>query len=166
MKKLILVATFALVSIVAFSQSPLSSGSNQLNVGVGLSGWGVPVYIGLDHGIGKDLTIGAELSYRSYNENWNNDKYDHSIMGFSGNLNYHLNTLLSIPHQWDVYVGPNIGFYVWNSPDTYGGDHNSGLGLGAQLGFRYFLSDKIALNLELGGGNAFSGGKFGLTFKL
>jgi hypothetical protein len=166
MKKLILVATFAFVSIVAFSQSPIAVGSNQLNVGVGLSEWGVPVYIGLDHGISRDLTLGAEFSYRSYNEKWNNNKYDHNIMGFSGNLNYHFNSLLSIPHQWDVYVGPNLGFYVWDSPSDYNGNESSGLGLGAQLGFRYFLSDKIALNLELGSGNAFSGGKFGLTFKL
>ncbi len=166
MKKLILVVAVALISAVGFSQSPLSVGKNQLNVGVGLSGWGVPVYLGLDHGISRDLTIGAEFSYRSYNENWNSNKYDHSIMGFSGNLNYHFNSLLSIPHQWDVYVGPNLGFYVWNSPNDYDGDHNSGLGIGAQLGFRYFLSDKVALNLEFGGGNAFSGGKFGLTFKL
>lgn len=166
MKKLILVATFALVSVVAFSQSPIAVGSNQLNVGVGLSEWGVPVYIGLDHGISRDLTLGAEFSYRSYNEKWNDNKYDHNIMGFSGNLNYHFNSLLTIPHQWDVYVGPNLGFYVWDSPSDYNGNESSGLGLGAQLGFRYFLSDKIALNLELGSGNAFSGGKFGLTFKL
>jgi len=40
------------------------------------------------------------------------------------------------------------------------------LGLGAQVGGRYYISNKVALNLEFGGGNAFSGGKFGLTFKL
>lgn len=166
MRKLILVATFALVSVGAFSQSPLEKGGNQINVGVGFSGKGIPVYIGLDHGIGKDFTLGAEVSYRKYNEDWNKNKYDHSVMGFSGNLNYHFNTLLNISHQWDVYVGPNIGFYVWNSPNDYEGRESSGLGIGAQLGFRYFLSDKVALNLEFGGGNAFSGGKFGLTFKL
>ncbi len=166
MKKLILVATFALVSVVAFSQSPLSKGKSQLNVGVGLSEWGVPVYIGLDHGISRDLTLGAEISYRKYNESWNNNKYDHSITGISGNLNYHFNSLLSIPHQWDVYVGPNLGYYRFSSPDSYDGHFNSEVGLGAQLGFRYFLSSNVALNLEFGGGNAFSGGKFGLTFKL
>jgi len=165
MKKLILVATFALVSAVAFSQSPLSVGGNQLNVGVGLSEWGVPVYIGLDHGISRDLTIGAEFSYRSFNK-YENQDYKHNVIGFSGNLNYHFNTLLSIPHQWDVYVGPNLGYYSFSSPSGYTGNYSSELGLGAQFGFRYFLSDKVALNLEFGGGNAFSGGKFGLTFKL
>ena len=46
------------------------------------------------------------------------------------------------------------------------GSHTSGLGLGAQIGGRYFISRTVALNLEFGGGNAFADGKFGLTVKL
>jgi len=167
MKKLILVVALAFVSAVGFSQNPLGVGQNQLNVGLGFSNWGTPVYIGFDHGISRDLTLGAEFSYRSYDEKWNNDSnYKHNIMGFSGNLNYHFNTALNMSNEWDFYIGPNIGFIVWNSPDLYDGNHNSGLGIGAQLGFRYYLSNSIGLNLEFGGGNAFNGGKFGLTFKL
>lgn len=166
MKKLILVVAFALVSAVGFSQNPLGVGQNQLNVGIGLSEWGVPVYIGLDHGISRDLTIGGELSYRSYNEDWDNNHYDHNILGISGNLNYHFNNALNMSNEWDFYVGPNLGFYSFSSPDGYNGRYSSEVGVGAQLGFRYYLSDKVGLNLEFGGGNAFSGGKFGLTFKL
>lgn len=51
-----------------FSQSPLYVGSSQLNVGVGLSDYGVPVYVGFDHAVSRDITLGAELSYRAYNE--------------------------------------------------------------------------------------------------
>jgi hypothetical protein len=40
----------------------------------------------------------------------------------------------------------------------------SGLGLGAQIGGRYFFKDNFGLNLEFGGGNALSGGKFGITY--
>lgn len=166
MKKLVLLVAVALISAISFSQGPLSVGKNQLNVGVGLSGWGVPIYIGLDHGISRDLTIGGEFSFRSYNENWNNNEYNHNIVGISANLNYHFNTVLNIPNQWDFYAGPNLGFYSWSSPDTYEGSNNSGLGFGAQIGGRYYLSNKIGLNFEFGSGNAFSGGKFGLTFKL
>ncbi|MDO9262046.1 MAG: hypothetical protein Q7U08_08910, partial [Flavobacteriaceae bacterium] len=117
MKKLILVVAVALISAVSFSQSPLSVGKNQLNIGVGLSEWGVPIYIGLDHGISRDLTIGGEFSFRSYNENWNNNDYNHRIIGISANLNYHFNTVLNIPNEWDFYAGPNLGFYSWSSPD-------------------------------------------------
>jgi len=160
---LILVILF---SSKAYSQSPLPVGKNQLNIGVGLSSWGVPFYIGLDHSVHPDITIGGEFSYRSYKESWRNENYDHSVMGFSVNGNYHFNTLLNIPQNWDFYAGLNVGFYAWNSPSEYRGNYNSGLGLGAQVGGRYYFNNKIGLNLEFGGGNAFGGGKVGLTLKL
>lgn len=166
MRKLILVVALALVSAVGFSQNPLGVGQNQVNVGVGLSEHGVPIYFGLDHGISRDLTIGGELSYRSFNDNENNFRYKHNVFGISGNLNYHFNNALNMSNEWDFYVGPNLGYYSYSSPDGYDGRYNSEVGVGAQLGFRYYLSDKVGLNLEFGGGNAFSGGKFGLTFKL
>lgn len=168
MKKNIFLATIALLlfSSFSFAQGSLPIGRSQLNLGVGLSEWGIPIYIGVDYGVHQDITIGGEFSFRSYNENWDQDKYHHSIMGFSGNANYHFNTILNIPQNWDFYAGLNLGFYVWNSPDNYLGDHKSGLGLGAQIGGRYYFSDKVGLNLEFGSGNSFSGGKFGVTFKL
>lgn len=36
----------------------------QLNAGTGISGWGIPVYVGLDYGVTNEITVGAELSYR------------------------------------------------------------------------------------------------------
>ncbi len=165
MKKSILVVAFLLISGFMFAQNPLAKGQAQLNAGVGFSNWGTPFYIGFDYGVHPDISLGAEFSYRSFNENWGNYKYHQSVMGFSGNANYHFNTILSIPSNWDFYAGVNIGFYHWNSPDGYDGDHTSGLGLGGQVGGRYFFNDKFGLNLEFGGGNAFSGGKFGLTIK-
>lgn len=63
------------------------------------------------------------------------------------------------------YAGGNVGFYFWTSPDGYTGNRSSTLGIGAQVGVRYFVSNAVALNFEVGGGNAFSGGKLGLTFK-
>ena len=120
------------------AQCPIEKGKAQLNAGVGLSSWGIPVYVGLDYGVHKDITIGAEVSYRSYNDNYANNKYSHSIIGISGNGNYHFNSVLSIPTKWDLYAGLNIGYYVWNSSSNYPGNNTSGLGLGAQLGGRYW----------------------------
>ena len=167
MKKLLI--SIALISFVsfAFSQSPLPKGQKQFNVGVGFSGWGVPVYAGMDFGVHKDISLGFELSYRSYGENWSGYKYRHTIFGLSGNGNYHFNSLLSIPSNWDFYAGLNLGFYFWNTSGDYAykGDGSSGLGLGAQVGGRYYFNDKFGLNLEFGGGNAFNGGKFGVSIK-
>lgn len=166
MKKQLLILSFLLFSSLIYAQSPIAKGESQINVGLGLSSWGVPVYIGFDHGVHPDITVGGELSYRSYSDKYANVNYDHSVIGISGNGNYHFNRVLEIPKNWDFYAGLNLGFYIWNSPSDYHGSHSSELGLGAQVGGRYYFSDKIGLNLEFGGGNAFSGGKIGLTFKL
>lgn len=166
MKRQILTFILVFTASTIFAQSPLPKGKSQINAGVGFSTWGVPVYLGFDHGVHPDISLGAELSYRGYNDNWRDHKYRHSVIGVSGNANYHFNTVLNIPSNWDFYAGLNLGFYNWNSPNDYDGTHTSGLGLGAQIGGRYFFSDKVGVNLEFGGGNAFSGGKFGLTIKL
>lgn len=157
---------FIITTSVIFAQNPVSEGQSQFNAGVGLSSWGMPVYFGLDYGIQKDITLGGELSYRSYSENWDHDNYNHSVIGISGNGNYHFNSLLKIPTNWDFYAGLNLGLYIWNSPNNYGGSNSSGLGLDAQIGGRYYFTDKIGINLEFGGGNAFSGGKLGISVKL
>jgi outer membrane immunogenic protein len=166
MRKHLLILSFLLFSSLIYAQSPIAKGETQLNAGLGLSSWGVPVYIGLDHGVHPDISVGGELSYRSYSDKYANINYNHSVIGISGNGNYHFNRILEIPKNWDFYAGLNLGFYIWSSPSDYQGSHSSGLGLGGQIGGRYFLTNKIALNLEFGGGNAFSGGKLGLTFKL
>ncbi|MDD4921110.1 MAG: hypothetical protein PHS30_01385 [Bacteroidales bacterium] len=166
MKKVIFAIAFVMIAGYSFSQSPLPVGRSQFNIGVGLSDMGTPFYLGIDHSVLPDVTIGGEFSYRAYRENWNSNYYNHNIMGFSGNGNYHFNSLLGIPKTWDFYAGLNLGFYVWTSPDTYEGSNSSGLGLGGQIGGRYYLSNKVGLNLEFGGGNAFSGGKIGLSLKL
>lgn len=166
MKKQILTFILVLATSAIFAQNPLAKGQSQINAGVGFSTWGVPVYLGFDYGVHPDISLGAELSYRGYNDSWDHDKYRHSVIGVLGNANYHFNTVLNIPSDWDFYAGLNLGFYSWNSPYGYKGSHTSGLGLGAQIGGRYYFSNKVGVNLEFGGGNAFSGGKFGLTIKL
>jgi outer membrane immunogenic protein len=167
MKKLIFIASLLLITNFSFAQYALSKGETQLNAGVGFSGWGVPVYVGLDVGVHPDISVGGELSFRSYNDRWNGNRYKHNIIGISANGNYHFNSLLDIPKQWDFYAGLNLGFYIWSTSDNeYDGDGSSGLGLGAQVGGRYYFNDRFGINLEVGGASAFSGGKFGISLKL
>ncbi len=166
MKKLLSLLLFVSLFSAVQAQSPLPMGRTQLNLGVGFSNWGIPVYFGLDYGIHKDISIGAELSFRNYNENWNNSVYRQQVLGFVGNANYHFNSLLNIPQTIDFYAGLNIGFTSWHSPDGYGGSNASGLALGAQVGGRLYVSKSVGLNLEFMGGNGLSTGKFGLSFKL
>lgn len=164
MKKLsIILLLFVITVFTVSAQSPLGKGRNQFNAGLGFSGWGVPIYLGFDFGVARDVSLGLEASIRSYKERYDGIHYNSYVLGFSGNANYHFNRILEIPSNWDFYAGLNIGFYGWASPNGYPGPYNSGFGLGAQIGGRYFFSDKFGINLEFGGGNAFSQGKFGIT---
>jgi hypothetical protein len=165
MKKSITIVLLSLITVLAVnSQSPLGREKQQLNAGIGFSGWGVPLYVGVDFGVQRDFTLGIEGSFRSYGQNYTGSRYNSSIIGLSGNGNYHFNRILEIPSNWDLYAGLNIGYYIWSTPSNYPGSGASGLGLGAQIGGRYFFSKNFGLNLELGGGSVFSDGKFGITY--
>lgn len=167
MRKLIIIASLLFIANTSFAQYALAKGEAQFNAGLGFSSWGLPVYAGFDVGVHRDISVGGELSFRSYRERWAGDDYRRKVIGIVGNGNYHFNTVLDIPEEWDFYAGLNLGFYIWDDPDNdYDGDNSSGLGLGAQVGGRYYFNDRFGLNLELGGGaNSFGGGKFGITVK-
>jgi len=166
MKSQIITLGFIFLAGIAVAQGPVAKGQGQFNAGLGLSSWGVPIYLGFDVGVHKDITVGGELSLRFYDDRFEGNRYNQSIIGISGNGNYHFNSLLGIPTNWDFYAGLNLGFYIWNTGDDYRGPHSSGLGLGLQVGGRYYFTERFGINLEFGGGNEFSGGKFGISVKL
>jgi hypothetical protein len=166
MKKNVLFVVFLMSTCAIFAQAPLSVGQTQLNGGVVLSSDGVPVYIGLDYAVHPDITIGGELSYWSYYDNVAGYHYNYNVIGISGNGNYHFNSVLKIPRNWDFYAGLNVGYFIYNYANNYDGSHSSGLGLGVQIGGRYYFTDNFGINLEFGSGNEFSGGKLGITLKL
>lgn len=163
MRKLIVCSVFLLTSLVMFAQTPVSVGKSQFNAGVGFSTWGVPVYAGFDVCVYPDVTVGGEISYRSYKDNWEHNWYNHNLWGITGNGNYHFGNILELQKKFDLYAGLNIGFVIWTSSSEYHGDHSSGLGLGIQVGGRYYFNNRIGVNLEFGGGIAFNGGKIGIS---
>jgi outer membrane immunogenic protein len=165
MRKLVLIVGLMISVTIANAQNPLQKGEKQLNAGLGFSNWGLPVYVGVDFGVHPDISVGGEFCFHTFSDRIGNTSYRHSVFGFAVNGNYHFNRLLNIPSKWDFYAGLNIGFNFWSSPDAYPGTYGSGLGLGLQIGGRYFFNDRFGLNLELGGGNAASGGKFGITYQ-
>ncbi len=172
MKRLFLTYAFSfLVAITAtFGQSVLES--PVLNAGIGISGWGVPVYVGVDFPVHEAITVGFHLSYQTDNERFLGEGWKHTIIGISGRSDYHFNDLLDLPEEWDLYAGLSLGYYVWNTKYkgdfdiNYGGTGAGGLGFTAQLGGRYFFTEKLAANLELGGGNVISGAKIGISILL
>lgn len=144
---------FLLASYPIFGQGqgPISKGQLQLNGVVGFSSFGTPVSVGLDLGVHSNITIGGEASYRRYAESFLGSDFEYTIIGFYINGNYHFNKLLKIPSNFDLYAGLNIGFYnsdiVESGFDSFS---STDLGIGAQIGGRYYFSDNWGINLELG----------------
>jgi hypothetical protein len=167
-----------LLSLSIYAQGTLSKGKAQINAGLGFSGWGIPVYAGVDFGLGKYWTIGPEVSYRAYREFYNKDyEYLYSIVSFSFNGNYHFNKVFKLPKEWDIYAGGTAGFFAWSNNWKWIGEGNepigydprypkrSGIGFGLQVGARYFISKNFGFNFEISGGTL-TGGKLGITYKL
>ncbi|MDX2195734.1 MAG: hypothetical protein NW207_04895 [Cytophagales bacterium] len=159
MKKIYFIVLLSIYTSVTFAQYPLAKSRAQLNAGVGFSGWGLPLFIGFDYGVHKDVSIGGEVSFRNYSYS---SAYSANIIGIFVNGNYHFNSVLNIPKPWDFYGGANLGFFLWTG--NFGTAGSSGLGLGIQVGGRYYFNDKFGINLEFGGGNYY-GGKVGITYK-
>ena len=171
MKRIILFFGLLISFATASAQGSLEVGATQLNAGFGFSGWGIPVYVGLDYGIREDITIGGEISYRRDTQNYVGGKVKYSGLGVGANANYHFNRLLNIDPEFDLYAGATLTYFSWQnniSGSAVGSGYNyaydSGLGFVLQTGGRYFFSDDFGVNLELGGGSFF-GGKLGITYK-
>ena len=168
---LLIVCVFASNGI--FAQVPLDKGEVQFNAGVGASGWGIPIYFGVDFGIARDWTLGGEISFQSQNDSYYNNnknyKYKSNAVGIGVNGNYHFNRIMDIPSNFDFYAGPSVTFFIWDYKDdkydnNYNHPDNASVGLGVQVGGRYFFTDKFGVNLEFGGGTATGGAKVGVTF--
>ena len=184
MKKILFLAGLFMAAATASAQADLGKGNLQLNAGTGISGWGIPVYVGLDYGVTDEITVGGELSYRydtsSYAIRANfgrfgeyrSDKitYRHHTFGVFTNGNYHFNRLLRLPRQLDLYAGASLGFFFGSVTSSegnikYTGDDYSGFSAALQTGARYFFTDNFGVNLDLSGGVLTSGAKAGITYR-
>lgn len=167
MRKLLLGAAVVL-SATAFGQRA-QKGDLQLNAGLAFPhryADNVGVYAGLDYGIHPDVTLGVEARFGSkYYDNYADGRW----FGIGFNGNYHFNTLIGIPNNWDFYAGATIGFNTFNydhpENDNWRRPHRSEAGFSAQVGGRYFITNNFGLNAEANAGTVFNGGKFGITYK-
>lgn len=151
----------SLLLAINMSAQNTIKGKTQLNAGIGLSQYGLPVYLGLDFGIHPDISLGVEGSFRNHS----NSNSNATLLGIGGNVNYHFNSLFKIrDNHWDVYAGVTLAYWFWNWDNNFLGANASGVGLSGQVGGRYFFHPKWAVNLELGGGTL-SGGKLGITHR-
>jgi len=159
MKRITLTLCALCLAAFSFGQS-IDKNKVQVNAGIGLSSWGLPVYLGADYWVTDEVTIGVEAScrYRLLHT------YHYGYFGASANGNFHFNKILQLPDNIDFYVGVSAGPYFGFGDyfDTY---DSFDFGVSAQVGGRYKINDQMWLQGEVGGGSL-SGAKIGVTFKL
>lgn len=182
MRKFILYTTIILSGLAA-NQASGQGGPDQtfLNLGFGISGWGVPVYVNYETPISvENITISAGGSIQSKTESYNylfNDRirYRHTILGLQVAGNYYFDELVGLPNDFDLYGGLQLEYYIWNTKVVdskfnsvaYTGSGAGGLGVSGLVGGRYHIKpNKLSLNLILGAGTVFSSGRIGVSFWL
>jgi len=148
-----LLTSFFLIGLssVVLAQSPIGMGGRQLNLGVGLYDSRVPLYGGMDFGVHQDITVGPQFGLDL--------RFDYITI--AGRGDYHFNTLLNIPRDWDFYAGLTLGFAAGVRSSAF-----NGLDLGLQLGGRYYWNSSWGVNLEFGGGVYHSGARVGVSKRL
>ena len=167
----ILIVLVSSTSLVKAQFNPYTDRTNMVTVGIGFSGWGIPIFGRFEAPVADNITVGGGISYQGYSESSAGYKYQHSIFGITGRGDYHFNELIELPDPWDLYAGLGLGYYFWNTTYKgggttidYSGSGDGGFSLGIHVGGRYFFNDKIGINLEFGGGTVLSGGTLGATF--
>jgi outer membrane immunogenic protein len=148
------ITIFCLTTIVAFAQSPIGQGGKQLNFGVSGNSYYVPVYVSFDFGVHPDITIGPQAGLDL--------GFNYLNLGFRGD--YHFNTLMGIPSDWDFYAGATSGFSIQLRNNSV--NVNSGFLIGLQVGGRWYWNDQWGLNVEFGGSNLFGTGRLGVSMKM
>ncbi|MEZ4798700.1 MAG: hypothetical protein R2809_02750 [Flavobacteriales bacterium] len=181
MKKLVLF--IALIVLGISSNNLLAQGGPDqkfLNAGVGLSGWGVPIYANFEFPIANDFTLSVGGSYQSRVERYyylpgQRIGWRHNILGLQIAGNYYFDNLIDLPSDFDLYAGIQAEYYVWRTrlvDNKYGTVEYSGSGLGGAgisglIGGRYHVKPgKLSLNLQLAGGTVMSAGRLGVSFWL
>jgi len=182
LKSTILFSTLLVVMLVCVNQAnaqfdPKTNNTKMLTVGAGISGWGVPLFVRFEAPVANFITVGGNLSYQSHTKtltSFTSNKV--TAIGINGRGSYHFNDVFGASNDWDFYAGASLGLYIWKSENLFYSDpllppsvvefSENRLGVAGHAGARYLINEKIALNLELGGGNLLAGGTIGVTFLL
>lgn len=143
MKKL-LIAFGLCAGVLSYAQAWTGKGDQKVQVGFNAWGNGTGITGTYDYGLSKIVSIGGGLNV--YFSDYKDGNKDNNLFAF-GRVNFHLQDPLSLPNQWDIYPGVDLG--------VLGGD----FGLGVHLGVRYFFNQNVGAYIEAG-----NNGSIGVSF--
>lgn len=133
MKKLMLAVVGCFMITTANAQAWNGKGDQKVQAGLNVYGnEGLGLKGSYDYGIADAISVGAGLGLFFGK---NDQKSDFSL---HGRFNYHLQDLLNLDNNLDIYPGLTLGV-LGDSFD-----------FGAHVGVRYFFTDKIGGFIEVG----------------
>ncbi len=146
MKKFLIAGVLLIFSNYSFAQAWNGNGDQKVQIGLSAWGNGTGITGTYDYGVGNILSVGggANIYFDNYKDN---DKGNNFFI--FGRLNAHLQDVLGIDDQWDIYPGIDVGV-IGNT-----------FGLGAHIGARYFFNDKLGAFVEIG-----NNGSIGVSINL
>lgn len=166
--KITFILLFVATTSLFAQNGAFSKQDKLLNIGIGANSFydgGIPIGASFEKGITDNISVGVNADYLT------NDylSYKFTAIYFGVRASYHVNELLKINNdKIDLYGGPTLGYrsFSWKDADQNLGDsYGSGLFLGAYVGGKYYLSNKIGLFTELGSIGS-TNARIGIAFKL
>lgn len=163
-----ILAVLTTTTLLAQQNGGYTKEDKLLNVGIGVNSFydgGIPIGASYEQGITRNISVGVNADYLS------NDylSFKFTAIYFGVRTSYHVNELLKIENdKIDLYGGPTLGYrsFSWKDSDQdFGDNYGSGLFLGAYVGGRYYLSNKIGLFAEVGSIGS-TNARIGVAFKL
>ena len=164
----------ALISTADLSAQRGRSGMDRfdvVNVGLGMSNRGLPLFIELEQSVDEHLSAGLMASFQSFREGGPEGKWQHQYLGVGVQGHYHFVEIA--PPPFDFFAGLTLAWYAHNFrwvggtsiPDSYTGNAVGGLQLGGHLGGRYTYKGWTFFT-QMTGGTVLSGSTFGLSIPL
>ena len=160
-----LVAMVALCSLSA--QAQLSKGEKQVNIGVGLIGFGLNAAV--QYGVIDDLGVGLYVGFErnSYGLGLIGVNYSTNSILIGPAATYHFNRVLNLnADKFDLYVSGGILFRSISYSDDYAslfGRSTTGYDFLGRVGANYNLSEKMRLFGDFGSGGSLI--QAGISFK-
>lgn len=184
MKKLVLLATALVAALSMNAQITVGEQVVSGNIGLINNVYGSyydskfpPITVSYEYGLlenawevdGLSIGVGGVLAYTGAKDTWEHYdgskygyKYSSIIIAAKGYAHYDVMSLLEMPvENLDTYAALTLGYNIGTSKqwgDWYSGTGSAaaaaGLVYGFQIGARYWFSDNLAANLELGYGLA------------
>ena len=142
-----------------------------VNVGLGMSTRGLPVFVELEQSLDEHISVGLLATYQNFRERGSIGTWQHQYFGIGAQGHYHFVEIA--PPPFDFFAGLTFGWYGHQfkevggatAPVDYTGSQEGGFQLAGHIGGRYTYKG-WTLFTQLTGGSLISGYTFGLSIPL